>query len=257
MTNNNFIVNSQTQPTLKIFIYESNKIRSFLDLNGDPRFVANDISSFLGYRMTSDATRLLDEEEKGTQILPTAGGPQKFTTVSESGLYSLIFASRRLEAKQFKKWVTSEVLPSIRKNGNYNKQINLNDPAQLRILLLDYAAKIEQDQSKVQFYDQYINTEGLYNLQNAARALNQNPNQFINTLKNSYLFYQGSALVPYQRYRDQGLFIVKSSVVDNIARYQTYITPKGVEYFANKRDAKPKKYNDTKIEILTDKYIDI
>jgi anti-repressor protein len=232
MTNNEIIINSQTHPKLKIFIYESNKIQSFLDLNGDPWFVANDISSFLGYRMTSDATRLLDEEEKGTQILPTAGGPQKFTTVSESGLYSLIFASRRIEAKQFKKWVTSEVLPSIRKNGNYNKQINLNDPAQLRILLLDYAAKIEQDQPKVQFYDQYINAEGLYNLQNAARALNQNLNQFINTLKNSYLFYQGSALVPHQRYMTQGLFVVKSSIVDNIARYQTYITPKGLEYFS-------------------------
>jgi len=168
-----------------------------------------------------------------------------------------IFASRRTEAKNFKKWVTSEVLPSIRKNGNYNRQVDLNDPAQLRILLLDYAAKIEKDQPKVQFYDQYINSEGLYNLQNAARALNQNPNLFINTLKNGYLFYQGSALVPYQRYMTQGLFVVKSSIVDNIARYQTYITPKGLEYFANKKDVKHKKYNDTKIEILTDKYIDI
>lgn len=257
MVNNDIEVNSQAHPKLKTFIYESNKVRSFLDLNGDPWFIANDISSFLGYRMTSDATRLLDEEEKDTQILPTAGGPQKFTTVSESGLYSLIFASRRAEAKNFKKWVTSEVLPSIRKNGNYNKQIDLNDPAQLRILLLDYAAKIEKDQPKVQFYDQYINSEGLYNLQNAARALNQNPNLFIGTLKNGYLFYQGSALVPYQRYRDQGLFIVKSSIVDNIARYQTYITPKGLEYFANKRDVKSKKYHDSIIEVLTDKYIDI
>ena len=68
--------------------------------------------------------------------------------------------------------------------------------------------------------------------QNSARALNQNPTQFINTLKNVYLFYQGSALVPYQRYRDQGLFIVKSSIVYNIVRYKTYITPKGLEYFA-------------------------
>ncbi len=68
--------------------------------------------------------------------------------------------------------------------------------------------------------------------QNAARALNQNPNLFIHALKKVYLFYQGSALVPYQRYRDQGLFVVKSSIVDNIVRYQTYITPKGLEYFA-------------------------
>jgi len=90
MINNDIAICSQAHPKLKTFIYESNKVRSFLDLNGDPWFIANDISSFLGYRMTSDATRLLDEEEKGTQILPTAGGPQKFTTVSESGLYSLV-----------------------------------------------------------------------------------------------------------------------------------------------------------------------
>lgn len=225
------MIYNQANTELKTFIYESEEIRSFLDLNGDPWFIANDISSFLGYRMTSDATRLLDEEEKGTQILPTAGGPQKFTTVSESGLYSLIFASRRPGAKTFKRWVTSEVLPSIRKTGSYNKQFDLNDPKQLRILLLNYSDKIEKDQPKVQFYDQYINAEGLYNLQNAARALNKNPNLFIDSLKNSYLFYQGVALVPYQKYRDLGLFEVKSTTVDNKARYQTYITPKGLQYF--------------------------
>ncbi len=232
MTNNGIIIYNQANTELKTFIYESEEIRSFLDLNGDPWFIANDISSFLGYRMTSDATRLLDEEEKGTQILPTAGGPQKFTTVSESGLYSLIFASRRPGAKTFKRWVTSEVLPSIRKTGSYNKQFDLNDPKQLRILLLDYAAKIEKDQPKVQFYDDFINAEGLYNLQNAARALNKNPNLFIDSLKNTYLFYQGTALVPYQRYRDSGWFEVKSTIVDNKARYQTYMTPKGLQYFS-------------------------
>jgi len=225
------MIYNQANTQLKTFIYESEEIRSFLDQSGDPWFIANDISSFLGYRMTSDATRLLDEEEKGTQILPTAGGLQKFTTVSESGLYSLIFASRRPGAKTFKRWVTSEVLPSIRKTGSYNKQLDLNDPKQLRILLLDYAAKIEKDQPKVQFYDNFINAEGLYNLQNAARALNKNPNLFIDSLKNTYLFYQGTALVPYQRYRDSGLFEVKSTLVNNKARYQTYITPKGLEYF--------------------------
>ena len=79
--------------------------------------------------------------------------------------------SRKPEVKRFKKWITSEVLPSIRKTGSYNKQFDLNDPKQLRILLLDYAAKIEKDQPKVKFYDNFINNEGLYNLQNAARAL--------------------------------------------------------------------------------------
>ena len=72
----------------------------------------------------------------------------------------------------------------------------------------------------------------MYNLQNAARALNHSPNLFIRSLKDTYLFYQGSALVPYQHYREQRLFEVKSTIVDNQARYQTYVTPKGLEYFA-------------------------
>lgn len=101
-------------------------------------------------------------------------------------------------------------------------------------MLLDYSDRIEKNQPKVQFYDKYINSEGPYNLRNAAKALNQSPNLFINSLKNNYLFYQGSALVPYQRYRDQGLFVVKSSIVDNIVRYQTYVTPKGLDYFSKR-----------------------
>ena len=242
---------------LKTFFYESKEVRSFTDEKGEPHFIAGDVAKLLGYRSTSDATRILDTDEKGVMTVHTPGGPQKLTTLNESGLYSLIFLSRKPEVKNFKKWVTSEVLPSIRKTGSYGQKVDLNDPKQLRVLLLNYSNKIEKDQPKVQFYDQYINSEGLYNLQNAARALNQNPNLFIGTLKNGYLFYQGSALVPYQRCRDQGLFIVKSSIVDNIARYQTYITPKGLEYFANKRNVKPKKYNDSRIEVLTDKYIDI
>lgn len=191
----------------------------------------SDIACLLGYRVARDAIRILDADEKDEHIVLTLGGPQKLAIINESGLYSLILMSRKPEVKRFKKWVTSEVLPSIRKTGSYNKQADLNDPKQLRLLLLDYADKIEKDQPKVQFYDEFINSEGLYNLQNAARALNQSPNLFIRSLKDTYLFYQGSALVPYQRYLSQGLFEVKSTMVDNKARYQTYVTPKGLEYF--------------------------
>lgn len=259
MNNNDMMIYNQTNTQLKTFIYESEEIRSFLDRNGDPWFISSDVAKLLGYKVARDATRILDEDEKGEQIVLTPGGPQKLGIINESGLYSLILLSRKPEVKSFKKWITSEVLPSIRKTGSYGQGVDLNDPKQLRILLLNYSDKIEKDQPKVQFYDQYINADGLYNLQNAARALNQNPNLFINNLKNTYLFYQGSALVPYQRYREQGLFIVKSSLINNIARYQTYITPKGLEYFANKQDytifARPKKLDV--VEALSDKFIDI
>ncbi len=233
MNTNEIIMHDQPIVQLKTFIYESKKVRTYLDKYNNPWFVASDIANLLGYRDANNATRILDPEEKGTHNVSTIRGAQKLAIINESGLYSLILLSRKPEVKTFKRWVTSEVLPSIRKTGGYGQNIDLGNPKQLRALLLDYSDKIEKDQPKVQFYDKYINSEGLYNLQNAARALNQSPNLFINSLKNNYLFYQGSALVPYQRYIDRGLFVVKSSIVDNIARYQTYITPKGLECFSS------------------------
>ena len=128
------------------------------------------------------------------------------------------------------------MLPTIRKTGGYGQQVDLDDTKFLHKLLLNYTDKVMQlegrlanDQPKVRFYDNFMNIEGLYNLQNAARALNFNPNLFIDSLKKHYLFYQGQALVPYQRYVGYGLFIVKSRIVNNKARCQTYITPKGLK----------------------------
>jgi len=120
-------------------------------------------------------------------------------------------------------------------------QIDLYNPRTLQQILISYTDKViklesqlEGNQSKVIFYDKFSNAEGLYNLQNAARALNQRPNLFIRSLKDEYLFYQGLALVPYHKYRELGLFEVKSTILEEKARYQTYITPKGLQYFAEK-----------------------
>jgi anti-repressor protein len=234
---NNQNLESETLP--QIFDFDGSQIRVIIDQKGEPWFVANEVTNILGYRMASDATRVLDIDEKGTHNLSTLGGLQKLAIINESGLYSLIFASRRKEAKIFKKWVTSDVLPAIRKTGSYGQQIDLSDTKLLHKLLLNYTdrvskleCEVEFNQPKVNFYDNFINSEGLYNLQNAARALNCHPNLFIDSLKDHYLFYQNKVLVPYQRYRTQGLFVVKSNILDNQVRYQTYITPKGLRYFA-------------------------
>ena len=86
----------------------------------EPWFVATDVAEALEYRNAPDMTRNLDDDEKGTQIVRTLGGDQEMTVINESGLYSAILRSRKPEAKAFKKWVTSEVLPSIRKTGSYS-----------------------------------------------------------------------------------------------------------------------------------------
>lgn len=93
-------------------------IRTLL-INGEIWFVASDIATALDYRMASDMTRFLDDDEKATHNLRTPYGEQNFTIINESGLYSAILKSRKPEAKTFKKWVTSEVLPTIRKTGTY------------------------------------------------------------------------------------------------------------------------------------------
>lgn len=90
-----------------------------VDRNGEPWFVASDVAAILGYATAKDMTRNLDDDEKGGQNVPTLGGEQEMTVISESGLYHAIFVSRREEAQAFRRWVTSEVLPAIRRTGSY------------------------------------------------------------------------------------------------------------------------------------------
>jgi prophage antirepressor-like protein len=87
--------------------------------DGEPWFVAADVCAALGISRTDDGVSRLDDDEKGAGSIRTPGGEQQMTIINESGLYSLILGSRKPEAKKFKKWVTSEVLPAIRKTGAY------------------------------------------------------------------------------------------------------------------------------------------
>ncbi|WP_205892922.1 BRO family protein [Pseudomonas gregormendelii] len=100
------------------FHFEAHQVRTIL-VDDQPWFVAADVASALQYRIAGDMTRNLDEDEKGTQIVRTPGGDQEMLVINESGLYSAILRSRKAEAKRFKKWVTAEVLPAIRKHGRY------------------------------------------------------------------------------------------------------------------------------------------
>ena len=88
-------------------------------LEGEPWFVAADVAKALGLGNSSMAVSKLDEDEKGISLIDTLGGEQKLGIVNESGLYSLVLSSRKPEAKAFKRWITHEVIPSIRKTGGY------------------------------------------------------------------------------------------------------------------------------------------
>lgn len=107
------------QYALKVFESEEKKPFRILDKDGEPWFVLPDVCRELGLGNPTQAASRLDDDEVGIDNIATAGGPQNVVTISESGLYSLILTSRKEGAKRFKKWVTAEVLPSIRKTGRY------------------------------------------------------------------------------------------------------------------------------------------
>ncbi|WP_212645489.1 BRO family protein [Delftia sp. PE138] len=129
------------------FDFDGHPIRVVTNDIGEPWFIAKEVSGVLGYSEASAMTRTLDDDEKGLQVLQTQGGTQRVIVINESGLYSAILKSERQEAKRFKKWVTSEVLPSIRRTGSYTSAATQQMPAPLRdqvdagILLLRAAAE--------------------------------------------------------------------------------------------------------------------
>lgn len=101
------------------FKYNEQQVRT-IEKNGEPWFVGKDVADILGYSDTAQAVRKhIDNEDKGVVEMTTPGGKQPVTIINESGLYSLILSSKLPTAKKFKHWVTSEVLPSIRKTGEY------------------------------------------------------------------------------------------------------------------------------------------
>ncbi len=102
-----------------VFDFEGQQIR-VIELNGYPYWLASDLATILDFRDPYAATRTLDDDDKLLHIVSVAGQKRSTTLVSESGLYSMILQSRKESARRFKKWVTSEVLPAIRKTGSYS-----------------------------------------------------------------------------------------------------------------------------------------
>lgn len=118
---------NNTNTALQTFRFEDTRIRAGMDDN-EPWFVAADIAKALGYRDAPNITRQLDSNEKGTHLVSTPGGPQKMTTITEAGLYRIILKreaayvkdpTARAMVTRFQRWVTHEVLPSLRKTGSY------------------------------------------------------------------------------------------------------------------------------------------
>ncbi|MCI2771279.1 ORF6C domain-containing protein [Staphylococcus lugdunensis] len=127
---------------LKTFNFEELPVRT-LTINEEPHFVGSDVAKILGYKKPANAiNKHVDDEDKGVTKLGTPGGMQNVTIINESGLYSLIFSSKLESAKRFKRWVTSEVLPTLRKTGTY--QIP-NDPMQALKLMFEATEQTKEE----------------------------------------------------------------------------------------------------------------
>ncbi|MCM0582156.1 BRO family protein [Weissella diestrammenae] len=116
-----------------VFNFEQMNVRTVV-IDNEPYFVGKDVADVLGYKRTADALKQhVDIEDKGVGEIQTPGGIQNMTVINESGVYSLIFGSKLESAKRFKKWVTTEVLPSIRKTGSYAAPMTLEQKMQLAL----------------------------------------------------------------------------------------------------------------------------
>ncbi|GIF14835.1 phage antirepressor KilAC domain-containing protein [Actinoplanes teichomyceticus] len=167
---------------LAIFNYADVEVRTVL-VDGEPWFVAADVCAILNFRMASDALRNLDEDEKGYALVRTPGGEQRMSTVSESGLYALIFRSRNDSAKKFRRWVTDEVLPAIRKTGRYETAPAIPQTyAEALQLAADQARQIELQSAqlaeaapKAEAWDHLASADGDYAVADAAKILSRDP----------------------------------------------------------------------------------
>lgn len=244
---------------LQIFNNEEFGVIRTVTKDNEPWFVASDICKALDLSNPTMATQRLDDDEKAKFSLGLSGGDTN--CVNEYGLYNLVLASRKKEAKEFKRWITHEVIPSIRKNGGYIAgQETLSDEELMAKALLvannkikerdaiieRQQAKIEADKPKTIFADAVSTSHTSILVGDLAKLICQNGVQigqkrlFDWLRDNGYLIKCGlSRNMPMQRYVEQGLFEVKESTVQNpdgsvrITK-TTKVTGKGQVYFVNK-----------------------
>lgn len=230
------------------FTYDDRPVR-VLHFDTGPEFVAPDVARILGYSEASAMTRTLDDDEKGLRTVQTPGGPQQLTAITEAGLYSAILRSRVPEAKRFKRWITHEVIPSIRKTGSYQVAPVYQLPASYSEALRALAQEVEAREAmecyakelepKADAYDTFLSGDGTYAIAAVAKMLGRSQNKLFDELRNAGVLIAKGAQrnVPYQQYMHH--FAVKGydfTRADGTVgtSYTTRVQPSGVEFIRRK-----------------------
>lgn len=237
---------------LQTFVYNSISIRT-VHINGQAWFVLKDVCGALGISNHKMAAQRLDEDEVSqTDLIDSLGRKQLAYIVNESGLYNVILRSDKPEAKPFRKWVTSEVLPSVRTTGVYMTgnaaDRILQDPdfiiqlaTQVKERNAQLAAakeKIALDAPKVEYFDRAVERGDNLSFRDTAKVLGVSQSTLINFLGINHYIYrdQKGRLRPYSQYEQNGLFTVKEfeRETNGYSSVQTLVTFKGRDYFSKK-----------------------
>lgn len=244
---------------LQVFSYEGNEVRT-VKKGSDILWILKDVCGILGIEKYRDAAARLDDDEREPVLVDTLGGRQEMIAVTESGLYTIILLSRKPEAKKFKRWVTHEVLPTIRKHGAYVTPAKLeelmNDPDSwikvLTALKEERAAKerlqleATENKPKVIFADAVSVSKGTILIGELAKILKGNgieigQNRLFEKLRqDGYLIKRKGTdyNAPTQKAMDLGLFRVKETAITHSDGHVTIskttkVTGKGQQYFIN------------------------
>lgn len=239
---------------VQLFNFESHEVRSLL-LNNEPWFVGKDVAEALGYSKARNAiaTHIDSEDKKDAPIQGTLGGVQEMTIINESGLYSLVLSSKLPSAKKFKRWVTSEVLPALRKTGQYQvkelsgQELMAKALIEAQSVLAAKDKQIEEMKPKALFADAVATSHTSILVGELAKILKQNGIDMGQKRLFAWLREKGYLIkrqgidynMPTQKAMDLGLFEIKEgSYVNgsgvNITTKTPKITGKGQQYFINK-----------------------
>lgn len=230
---------------IELFQHDDWNVR-VIEIDGGPWFIAAGVCEALGLSNTAQALKALDPDEKGVITNDTLGGQQTVRTVNESGLYSLILRSRKPEAKKFKRWITREVLPQIRKTGSYGAAPAL--PQTHAAALRELADQVERAEAaeqqlaiaapKVEAYEAFLDSDGYLSLQDAAKILLWGPNKMIEKLRELRVLQSSANArnVPYQRYMRYFTVIAGTYERHGVVQVTrtTKVRPEGLDFLRRK-----------------------
>lgn len=235
---------------LQLFNFENNQVRTLL-INDEPWFVGKDVAEILGYSKARNAiaAHVDDDDKKGAPIQGDLGGTQEMTVINESGVYALVFGSKLPSAKRFKHWITSEVLPQIRKTGSYaspqltGEELMAKALIEANSVLARQSKQLEEQKPKVLFADSVIASKGSILVRELAKLIKQNGYDIGEKKLYRWLREKGyickNSTEPTQMAMNLGLFEIVVRTIERgdappRATRTTKVTGKGQVYFINK-----------------------